>query len=168
MGPDETKCSGANSVELSTACLIQEAKTDLWPCADAVRRSSISPGHLEDVSASGLAQVLGASPVPVLVDFWAPWCQPSRAAVAIVDQLAREHAGTLITLMLNTEQEPAPAVVHGVRGILTAEGLGGIPTFIIFRAGREVARRSGMLPRPQFSGWLDSAEQGASLASSPL
>jgi thioredoxin 2 len=85
-----------------------------------------------------------------------------------VDQVAREHAGTVITLMLNTEQEPAPAMVHGVRGILTAEGLGGIPTFIVFRAGREVARRSGMLPRPQFSRWLESAQRGASVASSPM
>lgn len=125
-------------------------------------------GAPQDVSASGLAQALGTSPVPVLVDFWAPGCQLSRAAGEIVDQVAREHAGTVITLMLNTEQEPAPAVVHGVGGILTAEGLAGISTFIVFRAGREVARRSGLLPRRQFSRWLDSAQQGASVASSPM
>lgn len=126
-------------------------------------------GAPQDVNGTALAQVLRCSPIPVLVDFWAPWCQPSRASGPIVDEVARDHAGKLIVLLLNTEQEPAPAIVHGVKSLLTAQGFGGIPTLILFRRGQEVARRSGVLPSTQLSQWLDSArERPSAVSASPL
>jgi thioredoxin 2 len=114
-------------------------------------------GAPQDVSEAALAQTISSSPVPVLVDFWAPWCQPCRVASPIVDQVARRRAGRVITLKLNTEEQPAPATRHGIRGI---------PTFILFKDGSEVARQSGVIPPAQFEQWLDSIPQGASAAAS--
>jgi thioredoxin 2 len=107
-------------------------------------------GAPQDVTADGLARTVSSSPIPVLVDFWAPWCQPCRIAGPIVDAVARERAGDFLTLKVNTEAEPAPAVAHGIRGI---------PTFIVFKDGREIGKQSGVLPRAQFAQWLDSVQK---------
>jgi thioredoxin 2 len=115
-------------------------------------------GAPQDVNSDGLARAVSSSPVPVLVDFWAPWCQPCRIAGPIVDQVARERAGNVLTLKLNTESDPAPAVAHGIRGI---------PTFIVFKGGREVGKQSGVLPRAQFAQWLDSVQRAEPEAASP-
>jgi thioredoxin 2 len=121
-------------------------------------------GAPQEVDGTKLAQALDCCPIPVLVDFWAPWYQPCCASVSIVDEVARAHAGIVITLMLNTEQEPASAVVHGIQSPLNANGPHGVPTFILFRAGQEVARRSGVVASCQLSQWLDSARQRSAIS----
>jgi thioredoxin 2 len=108
-------------------------------------------GKPQEVNAQGLEHALGASPLPVLVDFWAPWCGPCRAAAPILDSLARQRAGSLVVLKLNTEETPEPAQRLGIRGI---------PTFILFSAGAERKRLSGLLPAPEFSRWVDQALEG--------
>ena len=89
-------------------------------------------------------QELHAS-VPVLVDFWAPWCGPCRMVSPLVERVGREHAGQLKVVKLNIDAAPEVADRYGVRGI---------PLLVLFRDGSEVARQVGAVPQPQLNAWL--------------
>ena len=85
----------------------------------------------------------------VLVDVWAPWCGPCQGFAPIFTQAARELEPRLRFAKLNTEDQQQLAGLWGIRSI---------PTLILFRDGREVARSSGAMPLPQLKKWL--LEQG--------
>ena len=105
-------------------------------------------GQTQAVDGEGLSRAIISSPVPVLVDLWAPWCGPCRASGPIVDGLGRSYAGRLLVLKLNTDEHPEASAALGVRGI---------PTFILYSGGQEVARSSGMMPRAEMERWLARA-----------
>ncbi|MCP3062798.1 thioredoxin domain-containing protein [Myxococcus sp. K38C18041901] len=112
-------------------------------------------GAPQEVDGEGLDRAVLASPVPILLDLWAPWCAPCRAAAPILDAVGRAQAGRLLVLKLDTEQNPRSASALGVQGI---------PTFVVFQGGREVARRSGVMPKPELERWVagaTSAQGGA-------
>jgi thioredoxin 2 len=86
-----------------------------------------------------------AASVPVLVDFWAPWCGPCKLIEPALDELAREHAGRLKIVRLNIDEAPAIAGRYGVQGV---------PTLMVVRDGEEVDRLTGAAPKPRISAWL--------------
>jgi thioredoxin 2 len=91
-------------------------------------------------------QVVTASTLPVLLDLWAPWCGPCRMVAPGVERAARELAGRLKAVKVNVDEAPRVAERLGVQGI---------PTLLILRQGREVARQVGAVPPPVLVGWVE-------------
>lgn len=89
------------------------------------------------------------SAVPVLVDFWAPWCGPCKMVAPEVRKLAKESAGRLLVAKVNTEEVPT----LGYRFRVSA-----IPTMALFRNGIEVARQAGAMPAPQIRKFIEQAQ----------
>jgi thioredoxin 2 len=87
-----------------------------------------------------------AASVPVLADFWAPWCGPCRMVTPVVEKLAREHAGRLKVVKLNVDEAPAIAGRYSVQGI---------PLLVMHRDGAEVDRLTGAAPEPQLRNWVE-------------
>ena len=80
------------------------------------------------------------APVPVIVDFWAPWCAPCRAVSPVLERLARTNAGRLKLVRLNVDEAPEIAAEHRAMSI---------PTMVVMRDGAEVDRVVGALPGRQ-------------------
>ena len=108
-------------------------------------------GKPQPVDGEGLARAVASSPVPVVVDVWAPWCGPCRAVAPALEAVGQAQAGRLVVLKLNTDEHPEVASGLNVRGI---------PTFVVYAHGREVARRSGAMPRAELERWLLEAQGG--------
>jgi thioredoxin 2 len=88
------------------------------------------------------------SPIPVLVDFWAPWCGPCRAVAPMLESVAGERAGQLKIGKLNVDENPRSAARFAVQAI---------PTMILFRGPLEVDQIRGALPKAALEARLDRA-----------
>ena len=100
----------------------------------------------KEISDSNFETEVLNSSIPVMVDFWAPWCGPCRALAPVVDQVAEEYAGKVKVVKLNTDENPESAVKFRITSI---------PNLIIFKGGKPVDQLIGAVDKSK----IDAAFQ---------
>ena len=94
------------------------------------------PVHVTDAA---FEKTVLQSNLPVVVDFWAPWCGPCRMVAPTLDKLAKEYSGKLLIAKVNTDENPEWMMKYGIQGI---------PTMLFVAGGKIIHRQVGALPEP--------------------
>jgi len=89
-----------------------------------------------------------SAPLPVLVDFWAPWCGPCRSIAPVLEEIAQEYDGKLKVVKINVDENPNVPTRYGVRGI---------PNLMIFKGGNLAGQIVGAAPKNKLVNEIDKA-----------
>ncbi len=101
--------------------------------------------HPAELQGAAFQRYIERNELPVLVDFWAPWCGPCRMMAPAFAQAAQQMQGRCLFAKVNTEEDGQSGARYQIRSI---------PTMILFRGGREVARQSGAMGAADIQRWL--------------
>ncbi|BAQ61852.1 thioredoxin [Geminocystis sp. NIES-3708] len=102
--------------------------------------------EVTEVKEADFKEVVLESELPVLVDFWAPWCGPCRMVAPVVEEIAQQYEGKVKVVKLNTDENPQIASQYGIRSI---------PTLMVFKDGQKQEMVVGAVPKTTLSNTLE-------------
>jgi thioredoxin 2 len=117
-------------------------------CGRCKRPLSMAPEPLEVASTADFDRLVGEASVPIVVDYWAPWCGPCRVVAPELAKVASRAAGRWLVVKVNTDALPDLGERFGIRSI---------PTMAVFVGGREAARTSGARPATEIEAFVRQA-----------
>lgn len=130
------KCGQTNRVQVNTSKA---------PVCGACKNELNLKGATVETSDQTLPKLIQKSPLPVIVDVWAPWCGPCRAFAPTFEATASRNTDRFVFAKINSEDNQRFPNSLGIRGI---------PTLIVFKNGKEIARQAGAMSASQFESWL--------------
>jgi thioredoxin 2 len=141
MSSTYTACNNCHAVNKVSVEKISSNKAVCGKCQTPLAFHQL----VSEVDEIGLQKLIAKSELPVIVDFWAPWCGPCRSFAPTFETVSMLSAGKLVFAKINTEKFPNVSTQLNIRGI---------PTLIVFKNGKELTRESGAFPIETLKNWV--------------
>ena len=145
--PTEAKVITCPSCGAKNRVQVEKLREGLQPVCGQCKSPLPSSTHPATVTDANFTDEVEQSPLPVLLDMWAPWCGPCRMIAPVIEQLAGELAGRVKVAKLNTDENPRTASRFNVRSI---------PTLLVLKDGGEIDRLVGAFPKQEILRRLES------------